>query len=111
MVNSHLLRLVPCTNVVWLAQALNRVSCTRSSARSRVAPSERAKARRLGMVASSSRVKKPSSVILGGMHLGCIEHRWSERAVWKNSGHTGRICDTCDPLKRKLDSPGKHALD
>src|SRR5262245_59899674 len=47
MVNSHALRLVPSRNESRWFQALNRVSCTRSSARSRSPQSDTANARRL----------------------------------------------------------------
>src|SRR6476620_2588123 len=47
MVNSHALRLVPSRNESRWFQALTRVSCTRSSARSRSPQSETANARRL----------------------------------------------------------------
>src|SRR4029078_12848041 len=47
MVNSHALRLVPSRNESRWFQALNRVSCTRSSARSRSPQSETANARRV----------------------------------------------------------------
>src|SRR5215475_5901290 len=47
MVNSQALRLVPSRNESRWFQALNRVSCTRSSARSRSPQSDTANARRL----------------------------------------------------------------
>src|SRR5512134_3751309 len=53
MVNSHALRLVPSLNESRWFQALNSVSCTRSSARSLSPQSDTANARRLPISATS----------------------------------------------------------
>src|SRR5215510_11773713 len=53
MVKSHALRLVPSLNESRWFQALNRVSCTRSSARSLSPHSDTPKARRLPISATS----------------------------------------------------------
>ena len=54
MVKSQADMLVPWVKEFWLIQAFISVSCTRSSARSPLPQSEKAKARRLGIVPSIS---------------------------------------------------------
>src|SRR6218665_3461899 len=61
MVNSQALMLVPISKLVCLAQAFMTVSCTRSSALSCLPESDTAKARRLGRVASISRLNEVGS--------------------------------------------------
>src|SRR5690606_21305427 len=64
MVNNHALILVPISKLVCLAQAFITVSCTRSSALSCFPVSETANARRLGSVASISRLKDVGSAVM-----------------------------------------------
>src|SRR5690606_33864177 len=64
MVKSQALILVPISKLVCLAQAFMTVSCTRSSALSCLPVSETAKARKLGSVASISRLNDVCSVAI-----------------------------------------------
>src|SRR5690606_15030734 len=72
MVNSQALRLVPISKLDCLAQAFITVSCTRSSALSCLPESDTAKARRLGSVASSSRLNEDVSSGALGFVAGLI---------------------------------------
>src|SRR3569623_1073378 len=62
MVNSQALMLVPSSKLSCFAQAFIMVSNTKTSAMSKRPESEKANARRLGIVASSSRLKLGPSV-------------------------------------------------
>src|SRR6187551_579397 len=64
MVKSHALILVPISKLDCLAQAFITVSCTRSSALSCLPVRDTAKARRLGRVASISRLNEVGSAVM-----------------------------------------------
>src|SRR5687768_6322768 len=70
MVKSQALRLVPISKLDCFAQAFITVSCTRSSALSCRPESETANARRLGSVASSSRLNDGVSAVMGSPAVG-----------------------------------------
>src|SRR5690606_27293139 len=69
MVNSHALILVPISKLVCLAQAFITVSCTRSSALSCLPVSDTANARRLGKVASISRLNVVGSAVMPSLPI------------------------------------------
>src|SRR5918998_1122285 len=89
MVKSHASRFVPRSKRSMLAQARIRVSCTRSSARSRLLVREMAKARRLGTAASIWSRSVFSTAMLGGLLLG--PDLVDELGQWRRQGLEERV--------------------